>query len=80
MSASSDAHASSKRTEAQKNYERIMKRIEPFIPRSEKLKPRPREVWRRGEDVSGESDERFIIEHHAATRTSRDSTSENASR
>ena len=65
----SDTHTARKRTEAQKNYERIMKKIEPFIPRSEKPKPPPREVWRRGEDVPGEFEERFRIEHHMATRS-----------
>ena len=59
---------SSKRTEAQKNYERIMKKIEPFIRRPENTKPRPRDVWRRGEDVAAEHEERFIIEHHVAAR------------
>ena len=60
----SDAHSAKKRMEAQENYERIMKKIEPFIPRPTKLKPRPREVWRRGEDLPEEFEERFMIEHH----------------
>lgn len=54
-------------TEALKNYERIMKKIEPFIRRPEEPEPRPREVWRRGEDVAAEHEDRFIIEHHGDT-------------
>ncbi len=65
----SDAHTDSRRTEAQKNYERIMEKIKPFIPRQEKPKPRPREVWRRGEDFPEEFNERFRIEHHLTTRS-----------
>ena len=75
----SDEHAARKRIDAQNNYERIMETIKPFIQRHEKPKPRPREVWRRGEDFPEEFNERFRIEHHL-TRSSRDSTSENASR
>ena len=76
----SDEHSAKQRMEAQENYERIMKKIEPFIPRPTKLKPRPREVWRRGEDLPEEFEERFMIEHHLTTRSSRDDTSESASR
>lgn len=56
--------------EAQQNYERIMKKIEPFITRPAKLKPRPREVWRRGEELPEEfNDGRYRIEHHMAPRS-----------
>ena len=56
--------------DAQKNYERIMETIKPFIQRHEKPKPRPREVWRRGEDLPEEfNDGRYRIEHHMAPRS-----------
>ena len=56
--------------DAQKNYERIMKTIKPFIQRHEKPKPRPHEVWRRGEELPEEfNDGRYRIEHHMAPRS-----------
>ena len=71
MSTRDDSPPANKKTKAQKNYERIMKTIEPFIPRPEKSQPPPRDVWRRGEDLPGEFEERFSIEHHAAPRQRR---------
>lgn len=65
----SDPQAERKGLEDQADYERIMKEIAPFISRSKKLKTRPREVWRRGEDVPGDFGDRFRIVHHMATRS-----------
>lgn len=57
-------NSAEKRRGAQKNYERIMKNIKPFIRRPDKIKPPRREVWRRGDDLPGELDECLRIEHH----------------
>lgn len=56
----------------QENFERVMKRIEPFIPRPKKPKLHPPEVWRRGEDMPEDYKGRFWTEHHV-TRSSRES-------
>ena len=47
----SDEDRAEKRRNAQQNYERIMKTIEPFIPQPDKPKLPSREVWRHGDSI-----------------------------
>ena len=47
---------------AKQRYDRIMKKIEPFVRHRDEETPRTRGVWRRGEDLPEETGERFRIE------------------
>ena len=60
----SEADKSTRREEAQRRYEKIMKKIEPFIPQTETKRPLPPDVWRRGDELPDHSQERFRIESY----------------